>query len=102
MCIRDRLPTLLTWLTWLLVISGWLSLTKPLSIIAFSDGMTTILRVWIHKGSALKGIRCCNQSDIEPFFPGPRSDTFCTDLVCRNTTSVDFEIFMATRYCNVT
>jgi hypothetical protein len=33
------------------------------------------------QGATLKGIMYCNHPDTELCFPGPRSDTFWTDLV---------------------
>jgi hypothetical protein len=42
--------------------------------------------VWSHKGPTLKGIRYCNHPQTKLFFPGPRSDTFWTDLVVKKIT----------------
>jgi hypothetical protein len=56
-------------------------LHKP-SRSASSNGRTAGLSVRSQKTSTLKGIRYCNHPDTELCFPGPRSDTFWTGLVC--------------------
>ena len=48
-----------------------LSQKKP-----FSNGRTSGLSVWIHKGPTLKDIRYCNQSDLETFSSGPKVGYF--------------------------